>query len=62
MKDQELTNRINSLGQENSQDEEVKASGADEGSTSDYIISTGSGDEGVNDGRKYKVVASALDF
>ena len=55
-KDQELTNSINSLGHE-----ETKVATIDSTELSDYLISTGSGDESQA-GRKYKVVASALDF
>jgi len=55
-KDQELTNSINSLGHE-----ETKVATTDSTELSDYLISTGSGDESQA-GRKYKVVASALDF
>ena len=55
-KDQELTNSINSLGHE-----ETKVTSTDSLEISDYLVSTGSGDESQA-GRKYKVVASALDF
>ena len=75
-KDQDLTNSINSLAptttaKPSSADEEEKQANGDSardaqavasaGETSDFIISTNSGDDSQSD-RKYKVVSSALDF
>ena len=58
-----MTNKINSLGQDQNNDlvEESKAANGEGGEQSDFLISTGSGDD-LQEGRKYKVVASALDF
>lgn len=63
-KDQELTNRINSLDQRaslNAEPEESKQSEA-EAAPSDYLVSTNSGDESSGAGRKYKIVKSCTDF
>ena len=59
-KDQELTNSINNFGDQNDPSEEQKTT-AEAGELSDFLVSTGSGDESQA-GRKYKIVGSALDF
>ena len=59
-KDQELTNSINNFGDQNDPSEEQKTT-AETGELSDFLVSTGSGDESQA-GRKYKIVGSALDF
>lgn len=58
-----MTNKINSLDNDHqNNDEETKATeGEAGGELSDYLVSTGSGDDS-HQGRRYKVVTSALDF
>lgn len=60
-KDQELTNSINNFGDQNDPSEEQKTTTGEASELSDFLISTGSGDESQA-GRKYKIVGSALDF
>ena len=69
-KDQELTNRINSLVQHEGSapermEEETKETqqpDASEPAPSDFLISTGSSDDETSSGRKYKIVKSCIDF
>lgn len=67
IKDQELTDKINSLVQNSEEpghDEESKvaASESAEVPPSDFLISTGSGDDESSSGRKYKIVRSCMDL
>ena len=55
-KDQELTNKINSL--DSAQQDEERKTAPDNADPSDFLISTSSGDKT----RSYKIVASLVDF